>query len=141
MTRVQFLHGAPDRLQAAAAWLRHAWSERRPVLVYVPRPEDADRLDRLLWTQPANGFLPHCRVGSPLAPETPILLAEDMSLLPQDHCLLNLSDEIPTGFSRFEEVVEIVSIEDAVRLPARERFRHYRERGYSLDSRDISGEH
>lgn len=140
MTRIQFLHGARDRLLAAASWLRHAWDERRTVLVYVPRAEDADRLDRMLWTQPATGFIPHCRADSLLAPETPILLADDLGQLPQDHCLLNLSDQVPVGFPRFEEVVEIVSTEDNVRLLARERFKHYRERGYQLDSRDISGE-
>ena len=31
-------------------------------------------LDRLLWAQPATGFLPHCRLGSPLAAETPVIV-------------------------------------------------------------------
>lgn len=139
MTRVQFLHGAPDRLAAAAAWLRQAWQERRPVLVYVPGKEAAERLDRLLWSQPATGFTPHCDADSPLAAETPILLAGSLDQPPHDGCLLNLADELPPGFSRFEELVEIVSVADDDRLPARERFKFYRERGYALDARDISG--
>lgn len=139
MTRIQFLHGAPDRLAAAAAWLRQAWQQRRPVLVYVPARPAADQLDRLLWSQPSIGFLPHCRADSPLAPETPVLLTGDLERLPQDQCLLNLADELPPGFQRFEEVVEIVSTADADRLPARERFKFYRERGYALEARDISG--
>lgn len=139
MTRVQFLHGAADRLAAVAEWLRRSQAERRPVLVYAPQTDVADQLDRLLWTQPAIGFVPHCRASSPLAAETPILLADQLEQLPQDHCLLNLSNEIPPGFSRFEELVEIVSTDDGDRLPARDRFKHYRERGYALESRDISG--
>lgn len=139
MTRVQFLHGAPDRLAAAAAWLRQAWQERRRVLVYVPARGTAEKLDRLLWTQPATGFTPHCGTDSPLAAETPILLAGSLDQPPHDGCLLNLADELPPGFSRFEEVVEIVSVADDDRLPARERFKFYRERGYALDARDISG--
>lgn len=139
MTRIQFLHGTPDRLASAAAWLRQAWQQRRPVLVYVPARQTAERLDRMLWSQPPTGFLPHCRADSPLAAETPILLAESLEGPAHDGCLLNLADELPPGFSRFEELVEIVSTEDADRLPARERFKFYRERGYPLDTRDISG--
>jgi DNA polymerase III subunit chi len=139
VTRVQFLHSAPDRLAATAEWLRQAWQRRQPVLVYVPRAEEADRLDRLLWTQPATGFIPHCTANSSLATETPILLTRDLDQVPHDGCLVNLADELPPGFARFEELVEIVSTADSDRLPARERFRFYRERGYALDARDISG--
>ena len=61
MTHIQFLHGAPDRLAAAAEWLRGAWQRRQPALVYVPDAAQANRLDHLLWTQPATGFVPHCQ--------------------------------------------------------------------------------
>lgn len=141
MTHIRFLHGAQDRLSAAAEWLRRAWEEGREVMVYAPHPEVADRIDRLLWTQPATGFVPHCRAAASLAGETPILIADradSLDRLPQDRCLLNLSDEVPPGFSRFEEVVEIVSVQDADRLPARDRFKFYRERGYAMENRDVS---
>lgn len=139
MTKITFLHGARDRLQAVAAWLERASGEGRRVLVYVPAGDRRDHLDRLLWTQPATGFTPHCRAESDLAAETPIVFASELDHPLHDECLLNLSDEVPSGFSRFEELIEIVSIEDADRLPGRERFRFYRERGYPLDNRDISG--
>jgi DNA polymerase-3 subunit chi len=139
VTRVKFLHGTRDRLAAAAEWLRQAWSQRRPVLVYIPRADEADRLDRLLWTQPATGFVPHCGTDSSLADETPILLARDLDQVPFDGCLINLSDQLPPGFARFEELVEIISTDDTDRLPGRERFRFYRERGYAIDALDISG--
>jgi DNA polymerase-3 subunit chi len=137
VTRIQFLHGAPDRLAAAAEWLRQAWQKRQPVLVYVPTRQAADQLDRLLWSHPATGFVPHCAASSSLATETPILLTTQLDELPHDRCLLNLGDDLPPGFSRFEDLVEIVSTADAVRLPARERFKFYRERGYALEARDI----
>lgn len=139
MTRVSFLHGAADRIQAAAQWLQQAWGRRQAVLVYVPDEADANRLDRILWTQPQLSFLPHCRADSPLVAETPILLTDRLDAPPQEQCLLNLGNELPPGFSRFEELVEIVSTNDADRLPARERFKFYRERGYAIDSRDIDG--
>lgn len=139
MTKVSFLHGAADRIQSAAQWLQQAWARREPVLVYVPDTEQANRLDRILWTQPQLSFLPHCRADSPLAAETPILLTDTLDTPPQDQTLLNLGNDLPPTFSRFETLVEIVSTDDADRLPARERFKFYRERGYAIDSRDISG--
>jgi DNA polymerase-3 subunit chi len=139
VTRISFLHGAADRIQAAAQWLQQAWAERPPVLVYVPDAAQAAQLDRLLWTQPALSFLPHCRIDSPLAGETPILLTDTLDGALQENCLLNLGNTLPATFSRFEHLVEIVSTDDTDRLPARERFKFYRERGYAVDSRDISG--
>jgi DNA polymerase-3 subunit chi len=139
MTQISFFHGARDRLQAAAAWLARAGSEGRQVMVYVPALDRSDQLDRLLWTHPPTGFTPHCRAGDPLAAETPIILAPDLDNPLHDACLVNLSNEIPPGFSRFQQLIEIISIEDEDRLPGRERFRFYRERGYPLENRDISG--
>lgn len=138
MTRISFLHGAADRLQAAAQWLQQAWARREEVLVYAPDAEVATRLDRVLWTQPQLSFTPHCFADSPLAGETPILLTGSLDSPPQERCLLNLANELPPTFSRFEHLVEVVSTDDADRLPARERFKFYRERGYAIDSRDIA---
>lgn len=137
MTRVLFLHGATDRLSAAARWLAETAVARRSVLVYAPSADAADHLDRLLWTQSATGFVPHARAGSALAGESPIVIADDIAAPPHDQVLLNLADDVPPGFARFEELVEIVSNDDAVRLPARERFKFYRERGYAPEPRDI----
>jgi DNA polymerase-3 subunit chi len=139
MTNISFLHGAHDRLQAVAAWLAQVSGDARPVIVYVPDGECSERLDRLLWTHPATGFVAHCRAGDKLAAETPIVLASGLDNPPHDGCLLNLSDEVPPGFSRFQQLIEIVSAEDRDKLPGRERFRFYRERGYPLEARDISG--
>ncbi len=138
MTRISFLHGAADRIQAAAQWLQQAWARREHVLVYAPDAEASARLDRVLWTQPQLSFVPHCFADSSLATETPILLTGTLDNPPQERCLLNLANELPPTFSRFEHLVEIVSTDDADRLPARERFKFYRERGYAIDSRDIA---
>ncbi len=139
MTQISFFHGARDRLQAVAAWLARAGSEGRQVMVYVPALDRSDQLDRLLWTQPATGFTPHCRAGDPLAAETLIILATELDDLLHGACLVNLSNEIPPCFSRFQQLIEIISIDDEDRLPGRERFRFYRERGYPLENRDIAG--
>jgi len=146
MTKVLFCHGARDRLQAAAVWLMHHSQEpgpsgaATPTLVYVPEAGMAERIDRLLWTQPATGFFPHCHADSPLAAETPVQITGSLDAIPHQQKLLNLSNELPPGFSRFENLVEVISEDDAVRLPARERVKFYRDRGYEILFRDLRKE-
>jgi len=143
MTKVLFCHAAPDRLQAAAAWLAlnsAPGQSSQETLVYAPDREVAERFDRMLWTHPATGFLPHCRTDSPLAGETPVVIAASLDNTLQHQRLLNLSNELPPAFSRFEDLVEIISLEDAVRLPARDRVKYYRDRGYDIRFRDLQKE-
>ncbi|HEY1089596.1 MAG TPA: DNA polymerase III subunit chi, partial [Burkholderiaceae bacterium] len=65
---------------------------------------------------------------------------EELGRSTQDQRLVNLSNELPPGFARYESLVEVVSQEDEVRNSGRERVRFYRERGYEVQFKDISGE-
>ena len=141
MTRVDFYHDAPNKLAVAVKLAHKAFSQRLPLLIYASAPEVAAQVDRLLWTQPALGFLPHCRTGSPLAAETPVLIADSAESLeqqPQDELLLNLDAEIPPGFSRFKRLIEIVGRDEDDKGPARARFKFYKDRGYDIHRHDLS---
>lgn len=143
MTKIFFYHGMTDRLSYAARLINGAWAQHKPLTIYAPQRALAQQLDAMLWTQHATGFVPHCMGDSPLAAETPILIARDeaeLSRSAQDQRLLNLSDELPPGFARFENLVEVVSQEDAVRDSGRERVKFYRERGYEVQFKDIASE-
>lgn len=138
MTQVFFYHGAPDKLAAACSLLGKACAQKKPVLVYAPQPEVAGLLDRLLWTQPALSFVPHCRADSPLAGETPILIADALEQLPQDERLMNLGPAVPPGFSRFQSLIEVVGQEEEDRTAARDRVKFYKDRGYEIRYFDLS---
>ena len=138
MTQVFFYHGASDRLAAAAALISGAWAKRRPILIYAPEPQVADSLDRLLWTRDQLSFLPHCRADSPLAAETPILITSRLDTIAQNERLMNLSREIPPGFSRFQSLVEVVGRDDEDRLAARERVGQYKELGCEVSYFDLA---
>ncbi len=51
--------------------------------------------------------------------------------------LINLADEVPDFFSRFERVAELIDRDPAVRTAGRNRFRLYRDRGYTLNTHNI----
>lgn len=144
MAHVLFCHNAADRLQAAANWLEQTYlsgtMDGQQIVIYAPERPLAERLNHLLWSTPPTGFLPHCLAQSPLAAETPLVIAttaEEVGRMAQTERLLNLSDEFPPGFERFAQLIEIVSQEASVRQPARERARHYRDQGHDLEYRDL----
>jgi DNA polymerase-3 subunit chi len=139
LTQIFFYHGAADRIAAAAGLIAKACAQKKSLLVYAPDPTVAGALDRALWVHNPIGFVPHVRSDSPLANETAVIIADTLEQLPQDERLMNLSSEVPPGFSRFTSVIEVVSEEPDVRQPARERFKFYKDRGYEIQTLDLAG--
>lgn len=139
MTRIDFYHGAADKLAAASGLLQKLYQSGKRVMVYAPDPALAARLDNLLWSQPATGFVPHCRLDSPLAAETPIVIGAAFEQAPHHEVLINLDGELPASFARFEQLIEIVGMDDADRAPARVRYKFYRDRGYALEAHQLNG--
>jgi len=135
---VEFYFNAPERLQAACRLAAQALSGGERVLVYAPEAELATRLDRLMWTWSATGFVPHCALDDPLAPDTPVLIARDERVPADFHVLLNLATECPPHFARFERLLEVVGTDEAEREAARNRYRVYKSRGYGIASHDLA---
>lgn len=141
MTRVEFHHNAPDKYAAAARLIGAAVAGGARVLVYAPERDVAQRIDSVLWTHAALSFVPHVGADSPLARETPVLIAgtlEHPALTEHNQVLVNLDGELPPSFARFERLIEIVGSDDADRQAARSRFRFYRDRGYPLTASDLA---
>ena len=141
MTRIFFYHNAAERIAATAALIGKAYMQKKSLLVYAPDAEVADLLDRHLWMHPPSAFVPHVRSDSPLASETPVLIADTLEALPHNERLFNLSAEIPPGFARFTSVIEVVGPQEAERLAGRDRVRFYKDRGYEIKFFDLSEKH
>jgi DNA polymerase-3 subunit chi len=141
MTRIDFYFEAEDKLQVACRLSAKAAQQKLRVLIYAPDELQAQKIDKMLWTWQATGFLPHCMTRSPLAAETPVLITHDPEDTPHDEVLLNLHSERPPAFSRFRRLVEIVGRDQEDREAARARFRFYRDRGYEIAHHDLSIAH
>ncbi|MFT3847816.1 MAG: DNA polymerase III subunit chi [Propionivibrio sp.] len=138
MTRIFFYHNAPDRIGTAAALIGKAFLQRKALLVYAPDHEVAGDLDRHLWIHPATGFVPHVRGNSPLADETPVVITGDLESPRHNERLVNLSTEVPPGFSRFTSVIEVVGRNEDERLAGRGRVKFYKDRGYEIRYIDLA---
>jgi len=137
VTQIDFYFNAADRLQVACRLAAKALADGKRMLIYAPDAELASRLDRLMWTWPATGFVPHCSTGDAVAPETPVLISGDDETADVP-ILLNLSADCPPHFASFERLLEVVGAEEAEREPARARFRLYKSRGYAVASHDLA---
>ena len=145
MTEVAFHFNVPDKLGYACRLLRKAYAAGAPVGV-VGAADALAALDAQLWSFSALDFIPHCLASAPapLQAATPIVLAERCAELPphvaEAHgVLVHLGAEVPVGFERFERLLELVATDDADRAHARTRWRHYAERGYTIQRHDLAG--
>lgn len=140
MTRIDFYRYAEDKLRLACRLAARAYDAKARVVVFSPERRVLDELDRQLWTFQATRFVPHCHLDSPLAGETPVILAASGESLPHHEVLLNLGDDWPPFFASFDRVLEIVGTDDADKERARARYAFYKQRGYELKVNDIEGQ-
>ncbi|OGA13608.1 MAG: DNA polymerase III subunit chi [Betaproteobacteria bacterium RIFCSPLOWO2_02_FULL_63_19] len=137
MTRIDFYSNAEPKLRIACQLAAKAVQRSFRVLILAPEEEIARAVDKMLWTFPATGFLPHCMVSDRLAAETPVLIARNCEALPHDQVLLNLASDAPVPFTRFQRLIELVASDEADKNAGRVRFRFYRDRGYEIHHHDL----
>lgn len=146
MTRVDFYilpeQGGSDPLSAAVRLCDKAAAAGHRLYVTASDPARLDALGDLLWTQRQGSFLAHERYlhSAPVEPLPQVLIGEREPPEGWQDILLTLCAEVPSYFSRFERVLEIVPGDAESRARCRERFKFYRERGYELRSFEQTAE-
>jgi DNA polymerase-3 subunit chi len=140
MQEVAFHFNAPDKLGYACRLLRKAHA-RGARLMVLAEPADVSALDQQLWTLAQGEFIAHCRSDDPphVRAHSPILIAS-APVLPADfeaQVLVNLTQQMPQDFERFDRVIEVVSSDEGDRLLARERWRAYRQAGHEPVQHDL----
>ena len=138
MTEVLFYANAPDKLRTACQLSSRALELKRRVMILTPEASVTERLSQMLWNTPSTGFFPHCRANDRLAPVTPIIVDHVTDPVVHEDVLINLGDEMPSFFSRFQRLVEVVTEEESDRALARDRYRFYRDRGYEIVTHDLA---
>jgi DNA polymerase III subunit chi len=135
---VAFHFNAPDRLGYACRLLRKAYLRKARLFVWVTQG-DLSRLDAALWTMGAGEFVPHCRADDPdlLTSRSPIQIGDQLPDERGQLILVNLRHDMPDNPSAFNRVIEVVTLDEADRAPARERWRQYRALGLEPQRHDL----
>lgn len=138
MTRVDF-YLLPDvdidaKYRFACRLALRAIHAGQQVHVRTASADAAGMLDELMWSYPEDRFVPHdIAAGSEAG--APIQIGHAEPAPGPDQVLVNLADDVPVFFARFERVAEVIT--EPERAAGRARYRHYRERGYPLFHHDL----
>ena len=148
MTRIDF-YGLDDKsldagLRFACRLCDKALASGHLIHVHAATRPQAEQLDEMMWDYPKHRFLPHALVTGADEPAS----AQDAPGKAPIHIgweaphhteglLINLGEEVPTFFGRFDRVAEII-VQDTVEQ-GRVRYRHYQHRGYPLHYHDMAG--
>ncbi len=142
MTEISFHFNAPDKYQYGCRVIRKALRGGHQVAV-AGDAEDLDRLDAELWTFSPLDFIAHCRAdaGADMIALTPVVLglpSGPESVAKPGQVLLNLGGQVPTGFERYERLIELVTVGPEERQLGRARWKYYSARGYALIQHDLA---
>jgi DNA polymerase-3 subunit chi len=140
LTEIDFYTNSADRLRVAARLCVKAYGMGMRVRVLTGDAATTARLDQLLWTSPAIGFIPHCRLGSRVVEETPVIVDEAMEHSGPAELLINLHAEQPGFFRRFARLAEIVSADEADLAAGRAKWQYYKQQGYTLRAHKLGAE-
>lgn len=135
MTNIEFRTHIADKIHYTCRWVRKALANSSDcrVVIYATDRNLLNRLDDTLWTFSDSDFLPHAVLGDRHAARCPVILtSSDTDELPHSQILLNLSPGHPGFYAQFERLLELVSTDPADTEAGRQRYVHYRERGYTL---------
>ncbi len=140
MTDISFHFNAPDACGYACRLVRKALGAGSRLVVTGP-PDLLEALDVDLWRFSALDFLPHANSSSSDAVQrrSPVLLAPSPPQQPAHAVLVNVGLAVPSGFERYERLIEVVTADELNRQQARLRWAHYKDRGYALQRHDVAG--
>lgn len=135
MTRVDFYiladPGIDASLRFACRLAAKLTREEHNLHIHMADLSAAQALDEMMWDYPRHRFVAHRIIQSQDASERDCRVHIGCEApLHNDGVLVNLAPTVPTFFGRFDRVAEIIVGE--TKAAGRERFKHYRERGYPI---------
>jgi len=139
MTEVAFHFNVPDKLSYLCRLIRKATVGGSRVVV-TGETSSLNQLDTALWTFSALDFVPHCRLPAEqqISANSPVVLTETASSAPHQGVLVNWGVSVPGGFEQFERLIEVVTSDAQDRSQARQRWKHYADRGYAITRHDLA---
>jgi DNA polymerase-3 subunit chi len=140
VTEVAFHFGAPDKVAYVCRLLRKAVGSGAKVVVLADA-ETVQSIDSELWALSPVDFVGHC-VGTATSTmkeiSSVVLVTEIQQALANRQVLVNLTESVPDEFDTFDRLIEVVSVDETDRNHARQRWKNYTDRGYSIARHDLT---
>ena len=130
-------NGQDDEMRFGCRLAEKAWRLRHSVHIETDDERTAARLDELLWTFRDGAFVPHERLRD-ASGHAPITIGCDEGRPHHSDVLINFSSTVPPIAAQFDRVAEIVGPDAGRRRASRQRYAEYRDRGYALETHDLT---
>ncbi len=142
MARVDFYvlaqAGEPSRHAFACRLAEKAYRLDNSVHIHANDEADARRLDDLLWTFRDGSFVPHHLLGGDRSGmPSPVTIGYGTMAIESRDLLINLCDQIPSFAKGFPRVAELVTSDEECRQSSRQRFKHYRDQGHTIETHNV----
>lgn len=146
MTEVTFHFNVPDKMNYVCRILRKASQAKARVVVTGP-PKELQTLDEALWTFSPHSFVTHCwstdhitktQLSCVVLQPFEAGATQVTAPLPHHEILLNFAPFMPESYETFERVIEVVGLGEEDKTHARERWKTYSQRGYTLVKHDLN---
>ncbi|VAX77175.1 DNA polymerase III subunit chi [Serratia symbiotica] len=110
-----------------------SWRSGKRLLIACETQEQAQQLDEMLWQREPNRFIPHNLAGEGPDSGAPVELCwpGKRGNAPRD-LLIALQPHFADFAATFDQVIDFVPYEDALKQLARNRYKTYRTLGFYL---------
>jgi len=119
-------------LQAA-----YFYRQKQKVFIYSKDQKKAHDIDEMLWAFDANSFVPHNLKGEGPSYGAPVEISWQAPT-GRRPVLINLTDTVPDFASQFSQVIDFVPSDEILKQLARERFKAYRQLGFTVGNQVIA---
>jgi DNA polymerase III subunit chi len=152
MTHVDFYFNAANVPSVAQRLIAKALASKANATVVIAADLDSlTYFDDYLWAFDATSFVPHMfynDANTTLIAKTPVILIPNplpsdvqlATVLSASHAdlLINIGHTVPQIFARFTRLIELVGVDETSKTKGRERFTHYKQRGYPMSHLDLT---
>ncbi|WP_028292851.1 DNA polymerase III subunit chi [Oceanobacter kriegii] len=127
-----------EQMQFVCRLTEKVQAQGKKIYIHANSKEHATALDDQLWQFRENAFVPHALVDEehPVN-DCPVQIGWHEAPIAFHDVIINLSNELPDFFARFERLVEVVIQEDTVLESTRDHYRFLRDRGYPISHQDM----
>ena len=129
------LESAEDRLRLVCRRAQMCYKDGASVAVRVASGEDAEQLDKMMWTFQDISFIPHVRSGEAEQPVLePVIIYSAGEAVGEADVLIEAAEGEPGDhFRQFAHVFDFAEVYDeALKEASRRRYKAYQQAGYRM---------
>ena len=113
------------------------YRQKQRVFVFTDNQDSSHIIDELLWSFDPESFVPHNLIGEGPKGGAPVEIGHSPSRSRRP-VLINLASQVPNFAGNYQTIIDFVPSDEALKQLARDRFRHYKQLGFIVETQQAS---